>query len=215
MTLRRAGCRGSGDLARLDAQLLAHLDRRRRCCSSTAGRRRGRLESSIRAWRRSQRSSQAAAGQTLVIQQRGLDLSLPGTISLATVLVTKIPNGKNDALLLAIVVTLIAAVAGVINARGHALRHHAARGDPRRERAARGHGAVPDERHVHGRRTAAALHVCAGTHAGHPQHGARGRCILVVAIAAAIRFSVPGRRFVAVGANPSRRTRRASRWRAT
>ena len=41
----------------------------------------------------------AAAGQTLVIQQRGLDLSLPGMISLATVLMTKIPAGNNDALL--------------------------------------------------------------------------------------------------------------------
>ena len=36
----------------------------------------------------------AAAGQTLVIQQGGLDLSVAGVISLAAVLVTKYPAGR-------------------------------------------------------------------------------------------------------------------------
>jgi ribose transport system permease protein len=40
----------------------------------------------------------AAIGQTLVIQQGGLDLSVPGVISLAAVLVTKFPDGDNLAL---------------------------------------------------------------------------------------------------------------------
>jgi ribose transport system permease protein len=40
----------------------------------------------------------AAIGQTLVIQQGGLDLSVPGVISLAAVLVTKFPDGDNAAL---------------------------------------------------------------------------------------------------------------------
>jgi ribose transport system permease protein len=40
----------------------------------------------------------AAIGQTLVIQQGGLDLSVPGVISLAAVLVTKFPDGDNVAL---------------------------------------------------------------------------------------------------------------------
>ena len=40
----------------------------------------------------------AAIGQTLVIQQGGLDLSVPGVISLAAVLVTKYPDGDNSAL---------------------------------------------------------------------------------------------------------------------
>jgi hypothetical protein len=35
----------------------------------------------------------AAIGQTLVIQQRGLDLSVPGMITLATIVITKVPNG--------------------------------------------------------------------------------------------------------------------------
>src|SRR3984885_7104669 len=42
----------------------------------------------------------AAIGQTLVIQQGGLDLSVPGVISLAAVLVTKFPDGDNSALAL-------------------------------------------------------------------------------------------------------------------
>ena len=40
----------------------------------------------------------AAIGQTLVIQQGGLDLSVPGVISLAAVLVTKYPDGDNSGL---------------------------------------------------------------------------------------------------------------------
>src|SRR5580698_1344081 len=40
----------------------------------------------------------AAIGQTLVIQQGGLDLTVPGVISLAAVLVTKYPDGDNSAL---------------------------------------------------------------------------------------------------------------------
>ena len=37
----------------------------------------------------------AAVGQTLVVQQRGIDLSVPGFISLTVVLVTHIPNGNS------------------------------------------------------------------------------------------------------------------------
>ena len=41
----------------------------------------------------------AAIGQTLVIQQGGLDLTVPGVISLAAVFVTKFPAGDNSVLL--------------------------------------------------------------------------------------------------------------------
>jgi ribose transport system permease protein len=41
----------------------------------------------------------AAIGQTLVIQQGGLDLTVPGVISLAAVFVTKYPDGDNARLL--------------------------------------------------------------------------------------------------------------------
>ena len=58
----------------------------------------------------------AAAGQTLVIQQRGLDLSVPGMISLATVLVTKVPSGDDSRLIPAIVVVFAACiVSGIVS----------------------------------------------------------------------------------------------------
>lgn len=53
----------------------------------------------------------AAAGQTLVIQQRGLDLSLPGMISLATVIVTKVPAGDPSQVPLALLLVLAACTA--------------------------------------------------------------------------------------------------------
>ncbi len=40
----------------------------------------------------------ASIGQTLVVQQGGLDLTVPGVISLAAVIVTKIPNGDDSLL---------------------------------------------------------------------------------------------------------------------
>jgi ribose transport system permease protein len=58
----------------------------------------------------------AAIGQTLVIQQGGLDLSIPGTFSLGVVLVVSVPGGHSGKLGLALV--LVAAVglaAGLIN----------------------------------------------------------------------------------------------------
>jgi Ribose/xylose/arabinose/galactoside ABC-type transport systems, permease components len=48
----------------------------------------------------------AAIGQTLVIQQGGLDLSVPGVISLAAVLVSQFPLGSNASLALWILVAL-------------------------------------------------------------------------------------------------------------
>jgi ribose transport system permease protein len=58
----------------------------------------------------------AAVGQTLVVQQRGIDLSVPGFISLTVVLVTHIPNANADklgpAILLAYAISL---AAGLIN----------------------------------------------------------------------------------------------------
>jgi ribose transport system permease protein len=53
----------------------------------------------------------AGIGQTLVIQQRGLDLSVPGMITLTTIIVTKIPNGHEDRLPRAFGLVLLACVA--------------------------------------------------------------------------------------------------------
>jgi ribose transport system permease protein len=58
----------------------------------------------------------AAIGQTLVIQQGGLDLSVPGTFSLGVVLVTVVPGGENGKLALALAVVLLVGVAaGLLN----------------------------------------------------------------------------------------------------
>jgi ribose transport system permease protein len=56
----------------------------------------------------------ATLGQTLVVQQRGLDLSVPGSMALAAVLVTKIPEADPGRLPVAVAVALLAsAAAGV------------------------------------------------------------------------------------------------------
>jgi ribose transport system permease protein len=57
----------------------------------------------------------AAIGQTLVIQQGGIDLSVPGVISLTVVIVTHGPDGDNGALLSAVLLAFGAAlVSGLI-----------------------------------------------------------------------------------------------------
>jgi ribose transport system permease protein len=58
----------------------------------------------------------AAIGQTLVIQQGGLDLSIPGTFSLGVVLAVTIPGGHSSDLPWAlIVVALVGLCAGLLN----------------------------------------------------------------------------------------------------
>jgi len=58
----------------------------------------------------------AGLGQMLVIQQGGIDLSVAGGISMTVVVVTHIPDGDNGKLAPAVLVAvLIAVVAGVVN----------------------------------------------------------------------------------------------------
>jgi ribose transport system permease protein len=57
-----------------------------------------------------------ALGQTLVIQQGGIDLSVPGVVSLTVVVITHQPNGDNGKLLPAVLLAVaIAAAAGLLN----------------------------------------------------------------------------------------------------
>ena len=57
-----------------------------------------------------------ALGQTLVIQHAGIDLSVPGTVSLSVVIVTHYPNGDSGKLFVGILLAYAAAlVAGLIN----------------------------------------------------------------------------------------------------
>jgi ribose transport system permease protein len=56
-------------------------------------------------------------GQTLVIQQRGLDLAVPGMISLGAIVVTRVADGQADRLGLAVLAAIGACVAaGLISA---------------------------------------------------------------------------------------------------
>jgi ribose transport system permease protein len=58
----------------------------------------------------------AAVGQTLVIQQAGIDLSVPGTISMTVIVLTRIPNGDSGKLPIAILIAYaIALGAGFVN----------------------------------------------------------------------------------------------------
>jgi ribose transport system permease protein len=58
----------------------------------------------------------AAIGQTLVIQQRGLDLSVPGMITLSTIIVTKYPSGNEAKLPAALgLVALACVVSGLVS----------------------------------------------------------------------------------------------------
>jgi ribose transport system permease protein len=58
----------------------------------------------------------ASIGQTLVIQQGGLDFSVPGSISLAAVIVTHYANQHNGRLLAGIVLALVACgLSGLLN----------------------------------------------------------------------------------------------------
>ncbi len=53
-----------------------------------------------------------AAGQTLVIQQGGIDLSVPGMVSLGVVILTRIPNGDESKLPLALGLAFAALAGG-------------------------------------------------------------------------------------------------------
>lgn len=55
-------------------------------------------------------------GQMLVVQQSGIDLSVPGAVSIAVVLVTHVPNGDSSRLGLAVLLCIVfAVVGGLIN----------------------------------------------------------------------------------------------------
>lgn len=55
-------------------------------------------------------------GQTVVVQQGGIDLSVPGIMSLAAVIVTHYPHGDDNRLLPGIVIALVVcAAAGLVN----------------------------------------------------------------------------------------------------
>jgi ribose transport system permease protein len=146
----------------------------------------------------------AAIGQTLVIQQRGLDLTVPGMILLTTVIITQHPAGSDSGLPVAFLFVVIACVAsGVVS--GLAITQFgitplvATLGVN-----ALLMGAVYQL--TNGQATASATPALA-TFAGQKTLGIPNTAIVaaiaVIIVSVLIRTTVPGRRFVAVGASPA------------
>lgn len=145
----------------------------------------------------------AAIGQTLVVQQGGIDLSVPGAISLAVVITTHEPQGDDSRLLPALALGLgVAVVAGVVNGvlvgrlglnaivatlGTNALLYAAvlgiSGGSPRRT-------------------TDLMAAVGGGLTFGVPNSVYVALAVVVVATVA-MKLTVPGRRFEAVGTNPA------------
>jgi ribose transport system permease protein len=144
----------------------------------------------------------AAIGQTLVVQQGGIDLSVPGAVSLAVVITTHQANGDDGRVLPALAMGLgIAVVAGVangvlvarlglnpiiatlgMNALLYAVVLGISSGSPRRS-------------------TDLMQDVAGGLTFGIPN--SVYVAVLVVAVATvAVKLTAAGRRFEAVGANP-------------
>ena len=142
-------------------------------------------------------------GQMLVVQQGGIDLSLPGSVSLAVVIVTHMPN-ENDALLLpAVLVAFAWAIgAGILNGfmvgrlglnpiiatlGTNALLFGAVLGIS---------GGIP--------RTTTRLlsQIAGGSTLGVP-HAALFALVFLAIVSVMVKKTVVGRRFEAVGASPA------------
>lgn len=144
-----------------------------------------------------------ALGQNLVIQQGGIDLSVPGAFSLSVVITTHYPNGDDDRLLPAILIALTAVVVagllngGLIGVLGlnpivatlgtNALLYagvlFVSGGTPRQT-------------------TGLLQSIAGGRTAGVPNSVWFAVAILIVVVAA-VKLTPGGRRFEAVGANPT------------
>ena len=146
----------------------------------------------------------AATGQTLVVQQRGLDLSVPGMITLTTIIVTQFSHGSDNRLWGAAgLIVLACAVSGLVS--GIAITWL---------------GVTPlvATLGVNALLTGVVLQITSGATTAQAPPGlarfALGKsggipntvivaAIAVVAVALVIRMSVLGRRFIAVGASPA------------
>jgi ribose transport system permease protein len=144
-----------------------------------------------------------ALGQTLVVQQGGIDLSVPGTVSLAVVIVTHYPAGDSGRLLPAILLACLAALAAgllnglvvsrlgmsaIVTSLGtNALLYAAVLGIS---------GGSP-------RSTTSAMHTIAtGRLIGLP-YSVYIAVVITAVVGFAVKRSVAGRRFEAVGDNPA------------
>ncbi len=146
----------------------------------------------------------AAIGQTLVVQQRGLDLTVPGMILLSTVIVTQHPAGSDSGLPVAILLVVVACVAsGLVS--GLAITQFGITPLV----ATLGVNALllgTVYQLTNGQATASATPALA-TFVGHKTFGLPNTAIVAVIavsiVSVLIRTTVLGRRFVAVGASPA------------
>ena len=143
----------------------------------------------------------AAVGQTLVVQQRGFDLSVPGAISLAAVIITKYSAGGDDLAQALLLVVVVAIASGL--ASGIAISFF--RISP-----------IVATLGVNGILLGAVLQISGGSPATAPEELSElalaktagipntviAALIVVVAVALVMNRTVVGRRFVATGANP-------------
>ncbi|HEY3748923.1 MAG TPA: ABC transporter permease [Pseudonocardiaceae bacterium] len=144
-----------------------------------------------------------ALGQTLVIQQGGIDLSVPGTVSLSVIIVTHYPNGNSGKLLPAILLAYAAALAAglltgwfvsrlgmsaIVTTLGtNALLYAAVLGIS---------GGSPTS-------TTSAMHTIATGQFLGVSHAVYFAVVITAVVGFLIKRSVAGRRFEAVGANPA------------
>lgn len=145
----------------------------------------------------------AALGQTLVVQQGGIDLSVPGAISLTVVICTHEPRGEDGRLLGAVLLALaVAVVAGLVNGvligrlglnpivatlATNALLYAAVLGIS---------GGSP-------RRTTALLASVAGGLTFGVPNAVYVAVAVTIVTTVAVKLTVAGRRFESVGANPA------------
>jgi ribose transport system permease protein len=144
-----------------------------------------------------------ALGQTLVVQQAGIDLSVPGTVSLAVVIVTHYPSGHDAKLLPAVLLACLASLAAgllnglvvsrlgmsaIVTSLGtNALLYAVVLGIS---------GGSP-------RSTTPAMHsIATGRFAGLP-YSVYIAVVITALVGFVIKRSVAGRRFEAVGDNPA------------
>ncbi|MEU6602565.1 ABC transporter permease [Streptomyces flaveolus] len=144
-----------------------------------------------------------ALGQTLVIQQGGIDLSVPGVVSLSVVIVTHYPNGDDGRLFTGVLLAYGAAlVAGALNGLVVSRLGMSAIVTSLGTNALL-YAAVLGISHGSPTSTTSALHTIAtGRLAGLP-YAVYYAVVLTAAVGFAVKRTVVGRRFEAVGDNPA------------
>lgn len=141
-------------------------------------------------------------GQMLVVQQGGFDLSVPGSVSLAVVIATHMPNGNDAALMQAVLVAFgFALAAGVLNGvmvaffRLNAIVATIGMNALLYAAVFAISGGVP-------RITTKALAAIAGGQTLGIPHAVFFALAILIAVSFVLKKTVAGRRFEAIGANP-------------